>query len=47
MHSDVLSSRAAINRNGADALVKWVINAIIARRAFPDWASLVMGSNEL
>jgi len=47
VHSGVLSSRSTINLDAADALVTRVFNAIIARGAFPDWSSLVMGGDAL
>lgn len=47
VHSGVLSSRSTIDLDAADALVTRVFNAIVARGAFPDWSSLVMGGDAL
>lgn len=47
VHSGVLSSRSAIDLDAADALVTRIFNAILARGAFPDWFSLVMGGDVL
>ena len=47
VHSGVLSSRSTIDLDAADALVTRIFNAIIARGAFPDWSSLMMGGDAL
>lgn len=47
VHSGVLSSRSTVDLDAADALVTRVFNAILARGAFPDWSSLVMGGDAL
>ncbi len=47
VHSGVLSSRSTIDLDAADALVTRIFTAILARGAFPDWSSLVMGGDAL
>ncbi|BAI95201.1 hypothetical protein Sj15T_30910 [Sphingobium sp. TA15] len=47
VHSGFLSSRSTIDLDAADALVTRIFNAILARGAFPDWSSLVMGGDAL
>lgn len=47
VHSGVLSSRSSIDLGAADALITRTFNTIVARGAFPDWASLVMGGDAL
>lgn len=47
VHSGFLSSRSTVDLDVADALVTRIFNTILARGAFPDWSSLVMGGDSL